>query len=81
MLEALDFLWTEYGGSKEAVNGQIFDPVKAMSLVAGGTTARALWIPSHPWPGKTERAPCQLAEPPEGFGERTERRPCTVVEP
>ncbi len=38
MLEALDSFWKEYGRSKEAANGQFLDPVKAMSLVAGGTT-------------------------------------------
>ena len=78
MLEALDSFWKEYRSSKEAANGQFLDPVKAMSLVAGGTTVRALWIRSHPWPGKTERDPCQLAEPPEGLGECTERCPCAV---
>ena len=49
-----------------------------MSLVTGGTTVRALWIRRDPWPSKTERVPCQLAEPPEGLGECTERSPCAV---
>ena len=46
--------------------------------MAGGTTMRALWICRDPWPGKTERVPFQLAEPPEGLGECTERCPCAV---
>ena len=57
MLDVLDSFWLDHGCSKEAKDGQFLDPKEAMSLVAGGTTVRALWIRSDPWPGKTERVP------------------------